>query len=292
MASPERPLVLIVERNRALKTFGTIALEVAGYRVETPPEAMDVLTFVEQTHPQVIVLGIHSAAPQDRSVLARLQASPNARDIPVVVVAPDRYLMALAKAVPITSATVAHPFQVEELENAVRKALHNPPPAAVLPSATHPASAVVHFVTEELAKNAHRLVIETVRELREDEAYHSLFAHVLPDLVDNLGKMLGAITQGLRRNLPPAEVFSQPSLQRSIAEHVELRKQEGIDALSMVGEYQLLSIHVSRFLARLVEQGQLTIHDFIQLRERVQRYVDELVRQVIRYFASNNQPEP
>jgi hypothetical protein len=216
--------------------------------------------------------------------LTQLQAAPNTRDIPVVVVTSDEYLAALAKTVPVTSASLVHPYHIQELENAVAKALHNPPPSAVLPAAPHPPSPVVQVACEALAKNARRLVVQTVGELQQIEPYQSRLAASLPDLVDNLAKMLEAINQGLRRSLPASEVFAVPAIRRSIEEHVRLRKSEGVGAASTVREYQLLGLHMSQFLASLVEQGNLTIHDFIQLDANIQQYVDELVRQVIGYF--------
>jgi len=123
------------------------------------------------------------------------------------------------------------------------------------------------------------------------EPYQSRFAELLPDLVDNLAQMLEAINQGLKRSLSPSEVFSVPTIQCTIEEHIRLRKREGIDAASVIREYQVLAIHLSQFLASLVEQGNITIHDYVQLNVQVQQYVDELIRIMVRNFTPDDRSD-
>ena len=171
-------------------------------------------------------------------------------------------------------------------------ALNNPPPAAALPPAAKPPSKATDFVTDELAKNSQRIVLQTIRQLQRVEPYRSRFAELTPGLVDNIGTMLSAITEGLRRSLTPSQVFSVPAIQRAIQEHVEMRTSRGIGAASAIREYQLLGQEVRQFLFNLVGQDHVGHQDAFELNGKVLQYVDELVRDVIRHFDPCNRDTP
>lgn len=284
------PRVLLIESDPALRELNETILQEAGYTVETPPEGGDVLAFVEQTHPQVIVLGIQGNSDRSWHILDQLQANPHTRDIPVVVVSTSSRLAAQAKASPQAQQAVVGPYNIWDLETAVANALHHPPPAAVLPPATQPPPAAVAFASEELAKHARAIVLQTIRELHGVEPYRSRFRELTPSLVDNLGVMLGGIIEGLRRSLPPDRVFAAPTMQHAIREHVNLRHSQGIDAASSIQEYQTLTVQIGRFLWSLVGQDHFTAQDAFQLDEQVDRYVAELVRETVRCFAALERP--
>jgi CheY-like chemotaxis protein len=284
------PRVLLVEPDPALRELNKTILEEARYTVETPPEGGDAFTFAEHAHPQVIVLGIHGKSSQVWHVLDQLQANPDTRDIPIVVVSTSNELAAQAKASPQAQQAVVGPYNIQDLESALARALHNPPTAAVLPPATQPPPAAVAFASEELAKRARSVVLQTIRELHGIEPYKSRFRELTPSLVDNLGVMLGGIIEGLQRSLPPDQVLAAPTMQYEIREHVNLRRSQGIDAASTIQEYQTLAVHIGRFLWSQVGQDQVTAPEAFRLYEQVNRHVAELVREMVRCFGAQERP--
>jgi len=281
------PVVLILEKDEPLRELNRLVLSEAGYQVLTPPDSSAALPFIEQTHPHVIVLGLRHQNPDDWKLLAELHAGPTTKGIPVVAIADLSALAALAKATPVTSATIVHPYNIDQLERAVANALSNPPPSAVLPPPSQPPSAAIDFAAEELAKNESQIVLQTVKELQTVEPYRSRYTELTPALVDNLAKMMETVVQGIRRSLSPTEVFAVPTIQRAIMEHVQLRRGQGFEAASAIREYQLLALHIRQFLFRLVDTHGFTHDDAFSFAGQVQRYVDALVREVIHDFTSD-----
>lgn len=282
--------ILLIEPERDLGELNALILREDGYAVEVPRHGADPVAFAGQTRPRLIVLGIRYGAPQDLQILDRLQANAQTRTIPVVVVTNSERLAGTARATPVARYAVVAPYHIQALENAVAEALKNPPPAAALPPAAHPTPPAVAFATDQLAKNARGIVLQAVCELQGVEPYKSRFAELTPGLIDNLAVMFAAINQGVRRSLPSAEVFAVPAIQRAIQAHVELRESQGLEAASVIREYQLLTPHIGDFLWSLVGQDHFTARDAFEIDQQVQRYVAELVRQILQRFASMKQP--
>lgn len=283
-----KPLVLLVEDDEAMLELNRQILEEAGYRIETPPRGADVLTFIEQIHPQLIVVDVGYNASSNLDLVSAIQSNPKTREIPVVAISTAQATAAQAKAAPVTSAAIVAPYDIEQLEKAVAHALHNPPPAAAVPATGNSSSEAVDFVTEEVTKNIQRIVIRAVRELRGVEPYKSRFNELTVGLVDSLEKPLGAISQGLRRSLPPAQVFSVPAVHRSIEEHVQLRKAQHLGAASVVQEYQLLAQYLREFIAGLVGKDNVTKQDAFRVDQQLLQYVDELIREVVRLYNADS----
>lgn len=282
---PPTARVLLVEPNPALRELNETILQEAGCTVETPPDGVDAVAFAMQSHPQGIVLGIHYNAPQGEHILDQLQANPTTRDIPVVVTATTAQIAAHARATPIARYTIVEPYDIQQLENAVCRALKNPPPAATLPPASQPTPAAIAFATEELAKHARFIVLAAISELQGTEPYNARLPELTPGMVDNLGVIFSAINEGVKRSLPPTRVYTVPAVQQAMDEHVALRKSQGIDLPSIIREYQTLCEHIGRFLQTLVGQDHFTAQDVVQIDQVVQRYLAELVRRAVQCFA-------
>src|SRR6185437_13872015 len=90
--------------------------------------------------------------PRGWQVLDQLQANPQTRTIPVVIVSTSETVAARAQAAPVVGSignTVVAPYDISTLEEAVASALQNPPPAATLPQTNFQPSKA-----EEVAGNA------------------------------------------------------------------------------------------------------------------------------------------
>lgn len=289
-ASPTR--ILLLESDPDIRELNQVLLEEAGYLVDTCPARADPVEYAEQTGPKAIVLGIRPGTNQDWDILDRLQANPRTQAIPVVVVSTLEHLAAEAKAAPAASSVVVAPFDIQAFDVAIADALKSPPASSVLPPGTNPVSPAVAFAADELARSTRKIVVRAIRALQSYEPYRSRFVALTPDLVDDLGPLLAAITQGMKRGLPPAEMFAAPTIAESLDHHVQLRQRQGIDAASTIREYESLAAQVADFLASLIGRDNFTARDAFDVVVEIQGYIAELVRQVIRRFALSRPINP
>src|SRR5690242_11320169 len=152
--TPSSIRVLLIEPNEVLQELNEQILELFGYRVQTAPPNADLVAYVEQTCPEVVVLGVRPNEPDDLNLLDLLQANPRTRQIPVVVITTNPEIGASAKAIPVARDLVVAPYDIDALADAVNTALRNPPPPAALPPAKKTPDAAIMFATTELAAHA------------------------------------------------------------------------------------------------------------------------------------------
>jgi len=78
--------VLIIEDDRQLREFYRSSLKVAGYSVIAVEDGISALHIIDVHTPDVIVLDLVLPRLSGRDVYRELQATPNARRIPIIVV--------------------------------------------------------------------------------------------------------------------------------------------------------------------------------------------------------------
>ncbi len=114
------PRILVVDDDAALRDIVHEALSVAGYAtvaVGTGPEALA----AARAHPPALILLDHKLPGMDGpAVLAALQADPQLRTIPVLLLTGS--LVDLPE-LPGVAATLRKPFALQNLEAAVRALL-------------------------------------------------------------------------------------------------------------------------------------------------------------------------
>jgi DNA-binding response OmpR family regulator len=87
VASPGRKAtILVVEDDRALRTFYQSALMIAGYHVITAEDGIEALYRLEGYRPAAVVLDLALPRLSAREVSRELLAHPYFRHIPVIVV--------------------------------------------------------------------------------------------------------------------------------------------------------------------------------------------------------------
>lgn len=286
--SPAR--VLVVEPDPDLRDLVEMILSGDGYRVEIPPTDADAVALAARTMPDVVILGIaHPKDPRSWQILDQIQANPRTRMIPVVVISTSEAAAAEAQAAPVVGSpgsAVVSPYNIGALEEAVTHALKNPPPAAALPRTSRQPSPAVVFATDSLGANARQLAVQTVQQLRGIEPYASQFSQLTTGLVDDIGTMLGAIVDGMRRGLPPREVFRIPTIRKSVQRHVRLRESQGLGAAASMRECLAIRDQIDRFLQGLIGQHGFTAHDASEVSGRAHAYVGELMRLIGEDYAA------
>ena len=270
--------VLLIEPNETLQELNEQILELFGYRVHTPPRDVDLVAYIEQTCPEVVVLGVRPNEPDDLHLLDLLQANPRTRQIPVVVITTNPEIGASAKAIPVARDLVVAPYDIDALANAVNTALRNPPPAAALPEPATAPDKALSFASAELASHAHDIVLRAIQNLQNREAYRSRFRSLSPELVDHLATIFSAINTGIGRVLSPEEVFLNSVIRSAITKHDEERRKDGVPVGLIVWEYEVLANEMESFAANLVGQNGFTASDALYVTQRIHHYLEELIR--------------
>lgn len=291
-SSPTR--VLVIEPNADLRELEETILTYDGYRVETPSPNADPADIAAWSRPDVIVLGIpHPGESRSWHLLDQLQANPQTRIIPVVVISTSEPAVARAQTAPVVGSsgnTVVAPYDIVDLEKAVANALKNPPPAAVLPPSNRQPSRAEAIAGNALDAHGRQVAVQTIERLRNVEPYASRFAELTKDLVDDIGMMVGAIADGLLRGLPPRPVFDVRTIRQAIHRHVLLRKSQGLGTAAAVREDLVLRDEIDHFVQGLVGQDGFTAQDARDVSEKVHAYIAELARIIGEDFAATETP--
>lgn len=96
-----RKHILIVEDDRSLATMYRTALSFEGFDVAVAPDGLTALRHLDERRPDLIVLDLHLPQFRGEAILRELQAHPELRDTPVVVVTADEPRAAIAQATAI-----------------------------------------------------------------------------------------------------------------------------------------------------------------------------------------------
>lgn len=121
-----RPLVLLVEDDRALRELYRAELRFAGYTVAACADGLEALRFLEHDRPDVILLDLDLPKIPGLHLRGELKQHAETRDIPVVV------CTGLADPLPLVpdARILRKPCDVEEVVRAIRHALRRTPPDA------------------------------------------------------------------------------------------------------------------------------------------------------------------
>jgi DNA-binding response OmpR family regulator len=78
--------ILVVEDDDALANMYRLALAVAGFDVEVAGDGLTALEDIDADHPDLVVLDLHLPQLDGDRILVEVAATPDTRDIPVIVV--------------------------------------------------------------------------------------------------------------------------------------------------------------------------------------------------------------
>ena len=112
--------MLVVEDERALRTFYQSALMIAGYAVVTAEDGVEALRTVEGYQPSAVVLDLGLPRMSGHDVTRELFAHDNLRDIPIIVVTGSDVSAAQAAAF---ACVLRKPITAESLIAAVARCL-------------------------------------------------------------------------------------------------------------------------------------------------------------------------
>ena len=83
--SPERPLVLVVDDDQAIRTLFSLALERAGFAVLAASDGRAAVALVRDHNIRVVVLDLHMPGTDGVQTLRELRADTRTAGVPVIV---------------------------------------------------------------------------------------------------------------------------------------------------------------------------------------------------------------
>lgn len=113
-----RRRILVIEDDDALATMYRSALSFAGFDVEVAGDGLTALEDIDEDHPDLVVLDLHLPQLDGAAVLREVSATPDTRDIPVIVVTGSDALL------PGTPRVLRKPCDPGDLVAAVEQQLH------------------------------------------------------------------------------------------------------------------------------------------------------------------------
>ena len=123
----QRPLVLVVDDQRSLRSLIRVNLELEGFDVAEAVDGVECLEQARARRPDLITLDIVMPRMDGLAAAAELNADPLLRDVPVIMVTtsghPQDLLMARAAGV---DAYLTKPYDPEELVALVRELIGSP----------------------------------------------------------------------------------------------------------------------------------------------------------------------
>jgi DNA-binding response OmpR family regulator len=114
-----RRRILVIEGDDALATTYRSALSYAGFDVEVSGDGLTALGDIDEEHPDLVVLDLHLPQLDGDAILREVAATPDTRDIPVIVVTG-----ADAPSPPTAATVLRKPFDLGMLVAAVEQQFH------------------------------------------------------------------------------------------------------------------------------------------------------------------------
>ena len=292
MQAKNNARVLVVDERPELRELEIMVLRDAGYDVVSTSSLADALDAAEREKPNVVVVDAEPRQSIGWDLMDRLLQNPETRQIPVVVISTLERVVGEAQAAPNVRTSVIAPYDIDALSRAVAMALGNPPPAAVVPPAAERVPASYVTAADILTRGSRRIVLRTVNALRREEPFASRFPELSRGLVDDLGMIFGAIVEGLRRTLPPTEVFQVPKIRQSIDAHDRLRHRQGVPLTAAIREAQILRDEATTYLRGAVDYGNISDADAIAASDMLSSYFAALIRLIASSYAPTRPSSP
>jgi DNA-binding response OmpR family regulator len=112
--------ILVVEDDNMLANMYRAALSFAGYEVDVAGDGLTALEDIDAEHPDLVVLDLHLPQLNGDRILSEVAATPDTRDIPVIVVTGADQVAATGR----VSAVIRKPCDPGELVALIEQTLH------------------------------------------------------------------------------------------------------------------------------------------------------------------------
>jgi DNA-binding response OmpR family regulator len=117
------PAVLVIEDDPSLRVALAELLDEAGFRVSSASNGYSGLRLASMEHPRVVLLDLVLPELTGVEVLRELRASPDTRDMAVIVITGNTSRIPEAR-VAGADLVIEKPFDIDELLGAVHTAIH------------------------------------------------------------------------------------------------------------------------------------------------------------------------
>ncbi len=287
-----RPSVMLVESDPQIRQLNELILGEAGFRAAELPLNADPVDFAARTRPSVVLVDAGPTAPEGWRVVDRLRADPRTAAIPVVVIAMSKDAAIAARAAPNVPVSVVAPYDIDALDLAIASAIGKPPPAAILPALTQPPPAAVDRAGDVLSEQSRAIILRVLQDLRVRDVYRERFAELSPSLIDELPTIIGAMIDGMRRNLSPTVIVGTSRVAQALRDHCILRRGQGIELPVVIDEYQTIQHQMLATLRGWADREQVTGADAIAVADRLDALFDEVTVVSITDYLAAPSPTP
>jgi RsbT co-antagonist protein rsbRD N-terminal domain len=238
------------------------ALAEAGYRPRAvalaPRRRPPGVAALAAARPALLLL----AAGADPAVLALLDAlrlHPATAALPVLVLGTSAPVREQALASGNVYTVLGLPVDLDELLDAVRRALAGVPFEARVRAAPAAgagaggaggAGGALARAADALDRGQRGLLLAWLQRVRGGPPHAARPALRPRDVLDHLARLVHAVAAGLRQGLPPGVLGADPDLRERARHHARLRRGQGLDAAAVGREYRLLREVLTEHLRR------------------------------------------
>src|SRR5436190_11355577 len=217
----------------------------AGYALQTVVGLANLVDLVRRQQPHLLVLDLDRddlTGDAHFPTLDALRADPQAAQVPVVTLSTRPAHAEEALTSYTVKATLAAPFELDELFAAVRQALDEPPPVGKVAAAAleEAVPTGVALAARLLAERSRAALFRWVLRLRHEEPWASRADLHLASLLDSAPVIAEAVVVTVRTGDAERVLQAHPEVLTGARTHAQTRQQQGIDLAAALRELAML----------------------------------------------------
>jgi CheY-like chemotaxis protein len=236
--APKR--VLIVEHDEDIAYLIGSILTQAGYETQSLVGPEDVVGAVRTLLPDVAVVDL---LPDDEAfrILDTMRADPDTATIPVLAMTTSERLAEAAVASYNVRATLAKPFDLDELLAKVDEVLGKPPfQVAAAPAPAGEPRDLLEQGERILAVRSREALFRWVQRLRAQPPWSERKDLGMGKVLDSVPVLVEAVVAAMRYGNPQEFFARHPDADERVGEHARVRRQQGFGLEDLIREYAIL----------------------------------------------------
>lgn len=269
--------VLIVDHVPDLLDLIDLLLRRAGYKTAPLLMSEAVMETARRFAPDGILLDLVQGHADDIALLDQLRTDPATRGTPVVAMSTLSHVLEQALTSYNVRQVLLKPFDVEVLEEKTRGAIEGSPFLALLKTPTVPLKPIFGEVASALAAQSRNMMIRWVQRVSNAEPFKGRRLG-LAGTINQVPILLEAVLVALQSEDFRTTLDRDPVIQERVAEHVRLRRQQGVPLSGIVMEYQFLREEIRCEIAGALHGKAATPEDTLEIVTRKDYALDTIIR--------------
>ncbi|MBI2952920.1 MAG: response regulator [Chloroflexi bacterium] len=275
--------VLIVEHVPDLLTLIDTLLRAEGYRTHGALMGEGVMDKARKFAPDVILLDMMGGHPEDVALLDQLRTDADTRGTPVVAMGTLPGVLEKTLTSYNVRQVVLKPFDVDTLIQKTRAALEGSPLLAMLKQPRAPVKRLFSEVAAGLATISREMMVRWVQRVAASEPFRGRKLG-LAAAIDQVPILLEVILVALQSEDFRRIIDQDPTIRERVAEHVQLRRQQGIPLAGIVQEYQFLREEIRCEIAGVLGGKGVSAEDTLEVVTRKDYALDTIIRLTVETY--------